>query len=199
MGRKTNITAISGGLGVAALAMAGPAAAFLAVGVGLLIGNKQFPSGEKPWRDLDELLNEGEHGRLEFKEALCISSKNKSAYSGISKTVAAFANTEGGELLLGVSDKAAVVGIDETIKKSGGRDKFEGALRNSIRSQLDGITDEVYRLKFESHSSRTVCRIEVVESSHQVFTHSKGDFYRRDGNQTIPMSPRDCSRLEDFK
>jgi predicted HTH transcriptional regulator len=53
---------------------------------------------------LSRLLAQGEGSRLEFKRTL------SSAYR-IARTLAAFANTSGGTLLIGVDDSAQVVGI----------------------------------------------------------------------------------------
>ncbi|HLO92648.1 MAG: helix-turn-helix domain-containing protein [Chloroflexota bacterium] len=50
------------------------------------------------------LINEGEHQQLDFKFGVNDSRK-------IARTLAAFANTDGGRLLLGVKDNGAVAGV----------------------------------------------------------------------------------------
>ncbi|MFA0961902.1 helix-turn-helix domain-containing protein [Roseivirga sp. BDSF3-8] len=56
------------------------------------------------FRELKSLVRQGEHGRLEFKR--------KAAYpEKIIKEVVAFANTEGGELLIGVDDDGKIPGL----------------------------------------------------------------------------------------
>lgn len=57
---------------------------------------------------LEDLIKEGEGLRLEFKEAKA--KLPKSFY----ETVCAFLNREGGKILLGVSDEAELIGVDES-------------------------------------------------------------------------------------
>ncbi len=54
--------------------------------------------------ELDRLINQGESQVLDFK--YCISDSRK-----IAKTLAAFANTDGGRLLIGVRDNGSVAGV----------------------------------------------------------------------------------------
>lgn len=53
---------------------------------------------------LKQLIAEGEHQRLDFK--YCISDSRK-----IARTLAAFANSDGGRLLIGVRDNGSIAGI----------------------------------------------------------------------------------------
>lgn len=50
------------------------------------------------------LISEGEHQQLDFKFGVNDSKK-------IARTLAAFANTDGGRLLLGVKDNGAIAGV----------------------------------------------------------------------------------------
>lgn len=165
--------------------------AALAAGAGYLIGEKQFPKGEKPWRGLHELLNEKEHGRLEFKESLCKETKRKSSFDGIVKSVVGFANTDGGEILLGVSDSGETIGIDELIRQNSNKDKLELSVRNALRSNIDGPVDKFCRMKFETVNNKTILRIEVEKSNQQIFTKQRGEFCIRDGNQTLALTPKE--------
>lgn len=192
--RKLKIGSLASGLALATLPFGGWIPALVAAGVGIMVGNKQFPAGEKPWRQIDELLQEGEHGRLEFKQGL--SDGKGSPYDGIIKSIAAFANTDGGELLIGVEDAGTVCGLEKEIKKFRSRDKLESAIRNAIRDNLDANVGKLYRLKFEEVNGETVCRIEVEKSSTRVFSLNRGDFYMRNGNRTIALSTREYHKLK---
>jgi predicted HTH transcriptional regulator len=55
-------------------------------------------------RYLKKLISEGENQKLDFK--YCISDSKK-----IAKTLSAFANTEGGRLLIGVKDNGRIAGV----------------------------------------------------------------------------------------
>ncbi|MDR0661494.1 MAG: ATP-binding protein [Prevotellaceae bacterium] len=54
---------------------------------------------------INKLIEQGEHQRLDFKFAVNDSKK-------IARTLAAFANTDGGTLLLGVKDNGRIVGVN---------------------------------------------------------------------------------------
>lgn len=53
---------------------------------------------------IEELINQGEHQQLDFKFEIADSKK-------IAKTLSAFANTDGGKLLIGVKDNGSIAGI----------------------------------------------------------------------------------------
>lgn len=194
--RKIKVGSISAGLALVALPLGGWVPALLAASAGYLIGDKQFPKGEKPWRDIQELLNEKEHGRLEFKETLGEDSKRKSPYDGIVKTIVAFANSDGGEVLLGVADDATIVGIEALIRRERNKDKFELALRSAIRSNIDGAVDRLYRTRFERVDDKEILRIEVEKSAKHVFTNQRGDFYIRDGNATRSLTTKEYNSFK---
>jgi predicted HTH transcriptional regulator len=56
------------------------------------------------WKELKELVLEGESAHLEFKRKVSTPEK-------IAKEICAFANTVGGTLLIGVDDDGAIVGV----------------------------------------------------------------------------------------
>lgn len=191
MGRKYKICSISAGLALVTFPFGGWIPAALAAGAGYFIGVKQFPKGERPWRSLSELLNEKEHGRLEFKEDLCVGTKRKSSFDGVIKSVVGFSNTNGGEIILGVSDVGQVVGIGQLICDYAGRDNFELSIRNALRSGIDGPIDKFCRMKFEVVGEMTVLRIEIERAKQQIFTKQRGEFYIRDGNQTLALTAKE--------
>ncbi|WP_020599219.1 AlbA family DNA-binding domain-containing protein [Spirosoma panaciterrae] len=60
--------------------------------------------------ELDELIQQGEHSRLEFKRQL-------SSAAQIARTLAAFANTSGGTLLIGVADTGKLIGVSSEFRE----------------------------------------------------------------------------------
>ena len=87
---------------------------------------------------IEDLINEGESGELEFKSSLRwdLSERivNKKLEDVAMKTVAAFANSEGGILLIGVADDGQVLGLESDYHSlsEADRDKFELHLRNLL-------------------------------------------------------------------
>ena len=80
---------------------------------------------------IEDLIDEGESDELEFKSTLRWDIKegavNKKLEEVILKTVAAFANSQGGTLLIGVDDQGTILGLEQDYLslEGGNRDKFE--------------------------------------------------------------------------
>ena len=120
--------------------------------------------------DVSDLIKKGESETIEFKREL-----NDSVY----KTLSAFANTDGGILLLGVGDDGEVFGF------SGDLD----SLARSIRHNL-GINPSI---KVKEIGGKKVVIIEVPQSSVPV--SFRGRYYRRVGAQTVEMGWEDLRRF----
>ena len=89
---------------------------------GDVIKNLLFDQYVRGHRSAEELIGQGESMTLEFKSTLRWNLKEeRKDRKGVThtalKSIAAFLNTEGGDLLLGVADDGGVVGIE--------RDRFE--------------------------------------------------------------------------
>lgn len=87
---------------------------------------------------IEEVIAEGESSELEFKFSLRWDRKenriNKTLESVVIKTVAAFANSQGGSLLIGVNDDGSISGLeaDYLSLKGANPDKFELHLRDLL-------------------------------------------------------------------
>ncbi len=95
--------------------------------------------------EADEIRNitrQGESKFIEFKETLSLDVKKqtKEKYIELSalKTIVAFLNTEGGVLLVGVSDDVEIPGIDVEIDKfhKGNTDKFLLHFKNLLKARI---------------------------------------------------------------
>ncbi|USS41049.1 helix-turn-helix domain-containing protein [Thermococcus aggregans] len=120
--------------------------------------------------DVSDLIKKGESETLEFKREL-----NDSVY----KTLSAFANTDGGILLLGVGDDGNIYGF------SGDLD----SLARSIRHNL-GINPSI---KAEEIGGKKVIIIEVSKSPVPI--SFRGRYYKRVGAQTVEMGWEDLQRF----
>ncbi|NJE26442.1 DeoR family transcriptional regulator [Thermococcus sp. MV5] len=120
--------------------------------------------------DVSDLIKNGESETIEFKREL-----NDSAY----KTLSAFANTNGGVLLLSVGDDGKVFGF------SGDLD----GLARSIRHNL-GINPSI---KVEGIDGKKVVIVEVSQSSVPV--SFRGRYYKRVGAQTVEMGWEDLQKF----
>jgi hypothetical protein len=152
---------------------------------------------------LEDMIAEGESDQLEFKATLRWDRKegvvNKKLEDVVIKTVAAFANSQGGTLLIGVDDQGQPLGLDHDYQSLGGvdRDKFELHLHNLLNQQLGtGFVAQRVRVKFQSAGDKEVCLIETSPAKEPVVVTLKDKsgqavekFYARSGNssQEIPL------------
>jgi len=110
-------------------------------------------------KELEFLLKQGEGLKLEFKESF---DKN------ISKEMAAFANTEGGRILIGVDDSGNAKGIKIT---------------NRLNSELQDIAKNCDPpINIEIETFENILIINVKEGANKPYRCSAGFFLRQDSN-----------------
>lgn len=167
-------------------------------------------------------VEQGEGAALEFKETLLLDvqkldksgmqiedcASEKILYASL-KTIAAFLNSGGGVLLIGVSDGGEISGIDKELKiipgnKKSDLDGWELYLRNKIESCfVDGrsigasIHVENVQLKSFKGEFCTVVRISVGKRSGLCILKEDNfeKLYLRTGNRTVSVK---LSELEKF-
>jgi Putative DNA-binding domain len=129
------------------------------------------------------LVREGETKTIEFKKTLSLDvktmTKEKHIETSALKTVVAFLNTEGGTLLIGVSDDGSISGISaEILKLHKNTDKFMLHLKNLIK---DRIGEDYYPFIDCSRVDVDGNPIVVVEckSSQDPCYLDKAEFYVR--------------------
>lgn len=153
---------------------------------------------------IEDLIAEGESDELEFKSTLRWDLKegsvNKKLEDVIVKTVAAFANAQGGTLVIGVDDDGQILGLENDYQSLGNadRDKFEVHLRNLLNQHLGtGFVTSKVQVKFHDVGGGEVCQVDIAAAKVPVIVTIKDKngqpvekFYARSGNssQEIPMS-----------
>ena len=142
---------------------------------------------------LEDLIAEGESDELEFKSSLRWDVKegtvNKKLEEVIMKTVAAFANSQGGTLLIGVSDDGEVLGLEPDYHSLGGVDcdKFELHLRNLLNQQFGaGFVTSKVGIKFHEVGDKEVCQIETAPAKEAVIVEVKD----RNANEEVLCAER---------
>jgi len=153
---------------------------------------------------LEEMIAEGESDELEFKSSLRwdykLQSLNKKLEDVILKSISAFANGQGGTLLIGVNDDGKVLGLEPDYASLGGadKDKFELHLRNLFNGAF-GISFVATKLtiKFPTIDDHEICQIEIAAATHPIvmkIADKNGQvverIYVRNGNcsQELPLS-----------
>ena len=151
---------------------------------------------------LEELIAEGEDDELEFKSSLRWDFKelatNKKLEEVVVKTVAAFANSQGGTLLIGVSDSGEILGLEGDYLSLGGanRDKFEMHLRNLLSSAFGAaFVSSKLKVLFPAIGEVEICQVDVQPSAKPLVLTVKDKngvgqekFYVRSGNSSQELS-----------
>ena len=118
-------------------------------------------------------MNLHENQRIEFKE---------SWQDDCLKTVAAFANTDGGILYIGISDDGKEVGVKDS-------KKLLEVIPNKIRDLL-GITPKV---RVKNKDGKDIIQIEVDYSPAPISYHGK--FYVRSGSNTLELKGNELAQF----
>ncbi|MGH9380699.1 MAG: RNA-binding domain-containing protein [Thermoanaerobaculia bacterium] len=166
---------------------------------GEAIKNFLFDQYLRAHRNAEELIRRGESKTLEFKSTLRWNLKedrqdDQAITHAVLKTIAAFLNTEGGDLLIGVADDGAIVGIERDRLESD--DKFMRHLAQVVRNGLGDRAGTCIDPKTQVVQGKTVCVVSCQRSPEPVFLKWKemeaapaGDFFVRSGPGTVKLSP----------
>ena len=164
---------------------------------GELVKTLLFDQYLRGHRNAEELIKRGESKTLEFKSTLRWNLKEDRKDNRVTraalKTIAAFLNTEGGDLLLGVADDGSVVGIE--CDAFDNDDKFMLHLAQVVRNALGDRAGTCIDPRTQILDGRTVCVVSCQRSPEPVFLRWKGfestedgDFFVRSGPGTVKLS-----------
>jgi len=140
--------------------------------------------------DIERLLAENEHDKLEFKSSLRFDYKtlqaNRDIEKAAMKTVAAFLNSKGGHLVLGVDDSRALLGIEkdcQTLQRKD-IDGFENHFTQAFNSMIGPEFRNLIKLWFRKMDGRDLCVVQVLASPRPVYLKADNgeQFYVRTGN-----------------
>lgn len=161
-------------------------------------------AGKRRGESLSLMVTREEDLYLEFKETLRYDMRNgsssKDLEKAVAKTIVGFMNAEGGTLLIGVSDKGEVMGIERdfnTLPRKD-RDGFENHLNMIVKTMIGLQFAKYARVTFESIDGKEVCIVTVKESHKPAYLHTTNgqeEFYVRVGNTTQPFQ---MSEAEDY-
>ena len=140
-------------------------------------------------------LGEGQH--IEYKRSLqwdfgqgC---RNTTVSLASLKTIAAFLNSGGGTLLIGVRDDATICGIKEDLALfSGSRDKFQLHLRDLITGKIGSEFAQFASERLEEVDGQPICVVEVDGAAAPAFVRWDGTdhYYIREGPKTSDLNPK---------
>ena len=166
---------------------------------GDVLKNVLFDQYLRAHRNAEELIKRGESKTLEFKSTLRWNLKedrldDKVVTHAVLKTIAAFLNTEGGDLLIGVADDGSIVGIEPDQLEND--DKFMRHLAQVVRNGLGDRAGTCIDPKTQVVNDKTVCVVSCQRSPEPVCLKWKGvesapdgDFFVRSGPGTVKLAP----------
>lgn len=157
--------------------------------------------------EIQAMIIAGETKHIEFKSSLRYCLKTKQVLSLVEhtalKNLAAFLNSEGGSLLIGVEDNGNVIGLEETdfptFKGDNKEDEFLKHFDTLIQNHFGNAYTRKFGVSFNKIDGKTVALIEVKEKAlAPVFLtmkdkngHAKDAFYVRRLASAIELSMKD--------
>ena len=169
---------------------------------GRALKNYLFDDYIRRHRRVEELLKLQESKTLEFKSSLRWNladdrKDDRHVTHAALETIAAFLNTEGGDLLIGVADDRTVLGIDHDRLESD--DKFMRHLAQAVRNGLGARAGTCIDPKTQIVEGKTVCLVSCQRSPEPVYLRWKGlekavegDLYVRTGPGTVRLDAGDA-------
>ncbi|WP_430410452.1 RNA-binding domain-containing protein [Kordia sp.] len=138
-----------------------------------------------------EIIQQGESDFVEFKSTLRynIMSKKKDSNIELSslKTVAAFLNTSGGTLLIGVADDSSIHGL--SLDEFANDDKLLLHFTNLLRDKIGEKTLGLVHYEIVTIKNEQILRVDVSKSNSPVFVKFQNNeyFYVRSGPSTLSL------------
>jgi ActR/RegA family two-component response regulator len=123
---------------------------------------------------IEELIQRGESATLEFKSTLLWSVRGKvqddNLQNEVCETIAAFLNSDGGTLLIGVEDKGQIFGLEHDYDlKFKDRDGFEQKLINLLKERIGLKFGQWIKIRFAKVEGKDVCAVEVQKAAKPAF------------------------------
>lgn len=124
---------------------------------------------------IKDIIAQGENERVEFKSSICWDYKTRTADKSIkpviAKTIVGFLNSQGGTLLIGISDNGMVSGIEkdiETLSKKN-QDGFLLELTNIVGLHIGVEHLAQIHPHFETVHDKLICVVSIEKSPGPVF------------------------------
>lgn len=146
-----------------------------------------------------QLIHQGEGKFIEFKRTLSIdvetNKPGNKAKQAVTKTLAAYLNSGGGALLIGVADNKEITGLDvefNAIKKGDKYDNFKKSFDELISLKFGSNYHHLMDLSFHTIEGKEVCLIIIdTQSQTPVFckeaTNTIQEFYIRRQASTVAL------------
>jgi len=139
-------------------------------------------------RPISELIKLGESATLEFKSTLewdvIQSKKNPALRKQVMKTIAAFLNSAGGTVVIGVEDNGYIYGLANDLALSNNStDRFVNLISNLITEDIGAEFASFIKIRFEVLDKQKVCVVDVYKAPQPAYLKGEhgSEFYIRLG------------------
>jgi len=163
---------------------------------------EDFLKGSAPIssHNVTDIIAQGESSKVEFKSSLRwdyrLSQVNKALEVAILKTIVGYLNTDGGILLIGITDSREILGIENDYKtlRKGDRDGYELHLNKLISDYIDKEHCLNVSISFHEMDGKDICMLQVESSAKPAYLKEEQGtrFYIRTGNQTQPLDTKEA-------
>ena len=167
-------------------------------GYNKLAAGQEVEAAEEEF-DLSGLIDDGESEAVEFKTTLRINlhtgEPDKRMEMAVLRTLAGFLNTNGGTLIVGVSDDGTPVGVE--VDKFSNEDRMSLHLVNIVKARLGPRAMTAMHVHFENYHDTRVLVVRCPRPMAPVFVKD-GDverFFVRTGPSTTELT---ASQTQDF-
>jgi len=150
----------------------------------------------------DSLINHIKHGEtalLEFKSSLRFNIRankyDRDIENSVLKTIVAFCNTKGGELLIGVADDKGIVGIEHDGFPND--DRFQLHFRNLLMDRIVPSVAEFVEFSMVTIDGKVICHVVCKQSRRQEIwlkpdRNVPEQFFVRFGPSSTELQPREA-------
>lgn len=122
---------------------------------------------------IKQLLANGESKTVEFKSTLRYGLRQKAPDKGVEhsaiKNLAAFLNSEGGTLFIGVDDDGNILGLEKTdfasFKGDNKKDEFVKHFDNLVQNYFGNNMVHKFKVEFETIDNKTIALIHIKDKA----------------------------------
>jgi len=153
---------------------------------------KSSNSLETPAEKIISIIKKGEGPKLEFKSSirtnLYTNSIDKNIEFMLLKTLVAYFNSDGGILVVGVSDKGEIIGLDKDAFVND--DKLKLHINNLIKDNIGAQFMHLLHYELINIDGKKILKMDCSPSNKMVFLkdNNQEEFYIRNGPATMKLS-----------
>lgn len=140
--------------------------------------------------EIAEMIAAGESTTVEFRAILRGSRGDRKPEQAVLKSIAAFLNTDGGTLVIGVDDDGNPLGLDGDGFLDN-EDQMARYLSGFVSDRLGAGVWGNIDIEFASYQGRRILVIRCTQSSTPILVGEDDEFYARIGPTTRRLTPRE--------